>query len=361
MFVPSRLTLARKRRGMTKIRLGETTSLTVRSITAYESGDYEPTSAHLTTLSNALQFPEDFFSQPEVSELPPNGASFRAMSSMTAYQRDMALSAGYLAVELNQWLEDKFNLPQSDVPSLRNTEPEAAAEYVRNKWTLGELTIRNMIHLLELHGVRIYSLAESCREVDAFSLWRGNTPFIFLNTTKSAERSRFDCAHELGHLVLHRHGAPNGREAEQQADTFASAMLMPKGSVLAKAPRMATLDLLIALKKHWTVSVGALAYRLRALNLLTEWQYRTICVQIAQLGYRTREPQGSSHETSQILNKVFLTLREENIAKKDVARDLRIDPTDLDALLFGLVMVPVAGNGQSGASSKKRRPDLKIV
>lgn len=86
-------------------------------------------------------------------------------------------------------------------------------------------------------------------EVDAFSMWRQSTPFVFLNTKKSAEHSRFDAAHELGHLVLHRHGSPQGREAEREANAFASAFLMPRASVLAYAPRMATIDHLIKLKK----------------------------------------------------------------------------------------------------------------
>jgi IrrE N-terminal-like domain len=69
----------------------------------------------------------------------------------------------------------------------------------------------------------------------ALQLFAGE-PFVFLNTLKSGEHSRFDAA-ELGHLVLHRHAAPNGQEAEQDANAFASALLMPSASVRAHAPR----------------------------------------------------------------------------------------------------------------------------
>ncbi|MEK2654790.1 ImmA/IrrE family metallo-endopeptidase [Pseudomonas aeruginosa] len=55
-------------------------------------------------------------------------------------------------------------------------------------------------------------MAEETSQVNAFSCWRrGVTPFVFLNTQKSAEASRFDAAHELGHLVLHRHGENKGK------------------------------------------------------------------------------------------------------------------------------------------------------
>ena len=63
--------------------------------------------------------------------------------------------------------------------------------------------VGNLIHLLEAHGVRIYSLTHENTDLDAFSLYWHGQPFMFLGTEKSAERSRFDAAHELAHLVLH--------------------------------------------------------------------------------------------------------------------------------------------------------------
>src|SRR3546814_9791920 len=43
------------------------------------------------------------------------------------------------------------------------------------------------------------------------------------------------------------------RSAEHEANRFASAFLMPRGSVLAFAPMMPTLETLIRLKHHWIV------------------------------------------------------------------------------------------------------------
>ena len=83
-------------------------------------------------------------------------------------------------------------------------DPETAAEVVRAEWNLGEQPIPNLVPLLEVHRVRVFSLTQECREVDAFSLWL-RQPFVFLNTQKSAEHSRFDAALELSHLVMHGH------------------------------------------------------------------------------------------------------------------------------------------------------------
>ena len=74
---------------------------------------------------------------------------------------------------------------------------------VRARWDMGFRPIRNMVHLLEAHGVRVFSLAEDAKQVDAYSFWTpSKKPFVFLSMSKSAERSRMDAAHELGHLVI---------------------------------------------------------------------------------------------------------------------------------------------------------------
>ena len=202
-LTPSRLALARKRRGMTLVRLATDVGISTRSLSAYENGGQQPTQNTLRALADALAIPVAFLQAQEIEEIPPDAASFRALSKMTASQRDTACSAGRIAILINDWIEERFRLPPADIPSLPDLDPETAAEVVRARWGLGQSSVSNVIHLLESHGIRIFSLAAGCAEVDAFSLyWRG-TPFAFLNIMKSGERGRFDGAHELGHLVLH--------------------------------------------------------------------------------------------------------------------------------------------------------------
>jgi hypothetical protein len=43
-------------------------------------------------------------------------------------------------------------------------------------------------------------------------------------------------------------------------------------------------------------------------------------MQLGQLGYRDGEPGGIDHESSQILPKVFATLRTEGMTRADIAR-----------------------------------------
>lgn len=361
-FNPKRLTLARQRRGLTKTKLADLLGVEVRSITGYENDEYSPDRDRLLQLAEKLHFPVQFFFGENLDEITPDVVSFRSMSKMTAGQRDSALGAGAIALLLNQWIEAKFELPHAALPDLsQEASPEAAAYTLRRMWGLGELPVKNTIHLLESKGVRVYSLSIDTTQVDAFSMWHAETPFVFLNTMKSCEHSRFDVAHELGHLVLHRHAGARGQEVERDANAFASAFLMPRASVLANAPRMATVDQLVRLKPYWTVSVAALAYRLHDVGLVSDWHYRTLCIEIAQRGYRKKEPHEAHRETSQVLAKIFSALRDDGITKIDIAASLNVHADELDQLVFGLVLTSLESKLKSLPTSLKKPPQLRVV
>lgn len=359
-FNPSRLTLARRRRGLKKSQLAMALGLDARTVSAYEAGEFAPDTPRLERMGEVLRFPAAFFLGEELEEPTPDIASFRAMSKMTAAKRDMALGAGALALALNEWIVARFELPQPDLPDLsREPDPEAAAMSLRRVWGLGELPVKNIVHLLESRGVRVYTLAVDALEVDAFSMWRDGTPFVFLNTQKSCEHSRFDAAHELGHLVMHRHGPPSGQQAEAEANAFASAFLMPRASVLAHSPRLASVDHLVQLKKMWTVSVAALAYRLHAVGALSDWHYRMLFIEIGKRGYRSAEPHEAPREVSALLAKVFAALREEGVTRQDIAEQLQILAEEIDQLVFGLALTSLPGGRATAAS--RGRAHLSLV
>ena len=364
-FTPSRLLVARKRRGQNKQQTAELAGITSKTLSKYETGKGVPPAETLDSLSAALKFPRSFFGASAL-ELPTGQeVSFRSLARMRASEREAALAAGALAFDFGGWIEDRFKLPEPQVPDFHDTPPEEAAAALRERWGLGVRPVRSVVHLLEAHGVRVFSMVEQSRDLDAFSLWRGGTPYCFLNTIKSAEHGRFDAAHELGHLVLHRHGRPDGREAEHEANQFASAFLMPKSTVRATIPRGASLATLVRAKSQWMVSAAALAKRASRVGVLSEWQYRSLCIEMSSLGYRTREPQPmTSRETSQVLDKVFRALHEDGVSRADVARDLHLHVADLESMVFGLVMTAVPGgtpdDGERVRTRKQHAP-LRLV
>lgn len=360
MFNPTRLTIARQRAGLTKKELATRIGVEPRAISGFEAGQYMPTDDNLSRIVAALGYPVEFFEADDMEILSPEGVSFRSMSKMTAKQRDAAIAAGSLAFILADWIDREFDLPATDIPDYNGATPDVAAQSLRQHWGLGERPIKNMIHLLELKGVRVFSLAENSNEVDAYSVWRGPRPFIFLNTGKSGEHRRFDAAHELAHLVLHRHGSPNGHDAEKEAQAFAGAFLMPTASMRALGRITPNLNFIMSLKKKWSVSLAAMVVRLHQVGLLTYYHYNRLYVELSKKGFRTNEPAGIKPESSQVWQKVFAQLRREGRSVQSLADELLLPVDEIVKLVFGLVTIGVPINDAS-QRTERRAGHLRLV
>jgi Zn-dependent peptidase ImmA (M78 family)/DNA-binding XRE family transcriptional regulator len=361
MFNPSRLTLARQRRGMTKKLLADRVGVTDRMISFYEDGDKAPSDETLRNIAEVLRFPVEFFHDEHADEPSFETASFRAPRSLTSGERDTAYATGTLAILVSRWIESRFILPKPNVPSMRGFgEPEAAAQALRVEWRLGERPIQNMIHVLEANGVRVFSLPPDSRKVDAFSVWQRDVPFVFINTSKTGERIRFDAAHELGHLVLHQHGERIGRVAEMEADRFASAFLMPRASVLAHGPNNPTLGVLSKHKARWGVSAAALAHRLHDLKLSSAWNYRGLCIELAKQGWDNEPAPALPRETSQALSKVLAALRADGVQHSTIARELNIKTEEVSCMTFNLPIMPI-DSGSIRREPQKSAAKLTLV
>lgn len=343
---------------MTQIRLATDCDIDARNVRRYEAGDGRPTDETLNAIARALDFPLEFFLKDDPVVLLTRGASFRSLSTMTQQQADAALGAGSIAIELAGFLEKHLNLQELNLPDLTGVNPEQAAREVRSAWSRGNQPLPNTIQLFESKGIRVFSLVEDCKEVDAFCVQHNGVPFIFLNTVKSAEHSRFDACHELAHLTLHQNGPRRGKEIELEAHAFASAFLMPRDDVLAHAPRDITIHAIVRGKKRWGVSAMAYARRLFTVGLLREWHYKQLCIEMSRLGFRKSEPNSIPREQSGLFQKAFELLREKGIGRSDVAAALHISVAELDRLVFGLSMVPVRGEGRSTSVA---RPQLRVL
>jgi Zn-dependent peptidase ImmA (M78 family)/DNA-binding XRE family transcriptional regulator len=334
-FNPIRLAVARKRRLLNKKRFAELAKVAVHTVIRCEKGETEPTLENIEAFSKVLEFPAEFFFGHDLDE--PECASFRSQTTMSAAIRDAALAAGALGFMVSDWVEDRFDLPSVNVPDLHLYDPEEAARVLRAEWQLGERPISNMLHLLEAKGVRVFSLAENTVKINAYSLWRRGKPYVFLNNYKSGESSRFDAAHELCHLVLHQDGGSTGREAEDQANSFASSFLMPRADLMAVLPRVRYLDQVIKAKSRWRVSVAALNYRLHKIGAMSDWRYRDLCIEISTRGYNKTEPFPIVRERSIVWEKVLRALWNEKTTQENIARELSLPAPEVNGLIFGVV------------------------
>lgn len=349
MFNVARLELARKRRRHTGRSLSEKAGVSSITLSRIVNKKQAADRSTILALVRALDYPEAFFFKDDPEPVNAEAVSFRSLTGMTAREREAALSAGSLALEVIEWVSERFELPSADLLDLSAApDPSSAARMLRQYWSIGEKPIGNLIKLIESKGVRVFSLTEDTRNVDAFSCWRGDQAFVFLNTFKSTERSRFDAAHELGHLVLHKHGGPRGREAEDEANQFASSFLMPQADLKSKIPFVTSVEQIVRMKGRWGVSAVALAYRLNKLHLLSEWQY----VQVNRL-YRSSEPDSLPPEKSTVWGMVLQELWRDGLSRSHIAAELKLPDDELASLLFGLT-----GDAPTPA---RQKPALRAV
>jgi Zn-dependent peptidase ImmA (M78 family)/DNA-binding XRE family transcriptional regulator len=350
---PNRVELVRRRLGLTKIGFAEALGVDRKTIQRFEAGEGDLSAKTIGALISLSGYPNEFFHKGDFDFPNPGAVSFRSLRSLVASARDAALAAGALAFELDDWVTDKFHLPAHSIPSINSLLPDDAAIYLRSHWSIGERPIGNMINLLESHGVRVFSLVEETRHLDAYSFWRNEKPYVFLNTVKTAEHSRFDAAHELGHLVLHKHGGPTHRNAEDDANAFASIFLMPTNDLRAHIPYVRSIGDITDKKSRWGVSVAALAYALHKQKIISDWHYRGYCIELSKYG-RTKEPFGMRPETSQVWQKILSDLWRNGITISHIADDLKIPEREISGLLFGIAAAPAV-------PSARGKPELRLV
>ncbi|MDR1397217.1 MAG: ImmA/IrrE family metallo-endopeptidase [Desulfarculales bacterium] len=351
-FNPSRLTFVRKLRGFTMRSLAQKVGMTERALSQLENGHSQPRPATLTLIADHLKIPAAFFYADDIDCITADSASFRALTKMSIKNRDIALSQGSVAIQINKWFEEKFRLPDQQLPSElgykegRNSfdSPEGAAEALRCYWELAQLPIPNMFHLLESKGIRIFSLSDLATEIDAFSFWHDSVPYIMINAKKTSERHRFDLAHELGHLILHQHERLIGRDIEKEANGFASAFLMPRNELCMTFRRSLTIPAMLQQKQKWGVSLAALNYRLHVLGLSTDWIYRSICREIAVKIGRDKESDPIAHERSLLIEKIMIAFGNNNLKMESLSEGLRLPPEEISRYLFEMQPIKTRGH-----------------
>ena len=98
----------------------------------------------------------------------------------------------------------------------------------------------------------------------------------------------------------------------------------------------------------------AMAYRLHQLKRLSEWQYKSICIDLTKRGYRTGEPNGIGREKSKVWRQVLTMLWQERVTKADIARELGLPLGEVEGLIWSLT-------ADDGGSERQERGPLRAV
>jgi Zn-dependent peptidase ImmA (M78 family) len=128
------------------------------------------------------------------------------------------------------------------------------------------------------------------RRRDAFSLPFHDRLVVLATDKNDRARSRFDGAHELGHLVMHGEQVWVLKQVESQAHAFAAAFFMPDRHILDELPSYADWPTVFDLRRPWQVSLAALLLRAKNLGRMTDASFLTAVKALSARGWRRQEP-----------------------------------------------------------------------
>jgi Zn-dependent peptidase ImmA (M78 family)/DNA-binding XRE family transcriptional regulator len=348
-FQGARLTQAREGRGMTQSMLATLIGRSSTAVSRWEKGEQLPESDALESLERQLAIPSAWFlkSMPEYGKTP---YFFRSKVVITRSARNIARTRLEFTQEISQTLQEWVEWPSVNVPSFAATDYlkfsdkdiESIALDVRKHWKLGLGPISDMILVLENAGIVISREEIGYSNMDGVSKWFApdERPYIFLATDKrNSVRQRFDAAHELAHLVLHRYLGDiefNARyaEIERQANLFAGIFLLPDESFSAEIS-MPSLDTFVALKTRWKTSVGAMISRAKQLDIITEDYATRLWKNYSARGWRRGEPgdDQTPFEESRLMRRaVNLLIDEGGFDRARIVAEIGLFEQDIERL-----------------------------
>jgi Zn-dependent peptidase ImmA (M78 family)/DNA-binding XRE family transcriptional regulator len=353
-FIGERLEQARKVRGLTAVALAEMLEVkSATNITQYEHGKQSPSPEVLEKMVARLNRPRDFFFK-AVSQFDHEGICYRSMSSATKTARMRAEVRLLWLKELVSYLRKYMDFPKLNIPAfslpgevdqISLSDAEDVANECRRFYGLGDGPLPDVVLLLENNGVIVTRGEMGAETLDALSQSPRDDaqPYVFLGTDKSsAVRSRFDAAHELGHLLLHCHidrdAATRNTRAyslmEQQCHRFASAFLLPETG-FGRELWAPTLNSFLTLKPRWKTSIAAMMKRSEELGILEERNVRRSWINLSRRGWRKEEPLDGTlkHEQPRLLRRSVELLVDSGIKTKDqILADLSFNASDIESL-----------------------------
>lgn len=283
-FQKDRLSQILAVRRLTQVQLASMVDVSPATISKWRAGTQAPEREALGRLAGVVNVMPEWFTRAPGAKL--SLPLFRSNASAHVAARAMLEGRLEWAQDVAAALMEYVYYPDVNLPSRDYTEPEQitnediekAACECRDLWRLGRSAIQDLALAAEGGGVILVREETGVAQIEGLSAWSEvlGRPLILLSADKdNGYRSRFDLAHEIGHLVLHRHiqrTTDNARHKlmEQQAHRFAGAFLLPAETFASEVRVPPSLDDLLLLKHRWGVSAAAIIMRLKALELLDE-------------------------------------------------------------------------------------------
>lgn len=305
-FHPGTFALARASRQMTLSELSEKTDFSTPLLSRIENGSREVAPEEAEVLARALCFPTAaMYESLEAESLGLPTFYHRKLAAAgekkvrAVESRCLMASIGIRNLLRVVDLQTPYSIPKLDRDDYGG-DPEKAAAHVRLLWQLPRGPIANLIEVVERAGGLVIHSDFGVEKMEALYQPTPSLPPIFwMNSNKAYDRARFSLAHELGHVVMH-HAYTAAAQAEEEANQFASAFLMPRSDFRGECSARIDLPSLAQLKQRWRVSMAAILRRAKDLNIISPAYYRTVVIRMSNM--RKVEPFPISAEWPSLLS-----------------------------------------------------------
>lgn len=348
-FQEGRLSQILAARRLTQVQLASMVGVSPATISKWRAGSQAPEREALERLAGVVNVTPEWFTRPptEKVSLP----LFRSNASAHVAARAMLEARLEWAQDIAVALMEFVDYPELNLPTRSFSEPEQitpediekAACECRDMWRLGRVAVEDLALAVEGAGIILIREETGIAQIEGLSAWSEvlERPLILLSADKdNGYRSRFDLAHELGHLVLHRHiqrttDRDRHNLMEKQAHNFAGAFLLPAETFASDVRMPTTLDDLLLLKRRWGASVAAITMRLYALGLLDEeGKLALFKRRSARWGGKSEPGDGDRKpEQPRLLRRTIDLLVDENVMPMDaIPRHIGLAAFDIEML-----------------------------
>ncbi len=339
-----RLKQLREMRGLSMKALGETVGVSANMVKKYEHGQSMPTGQTLARLANALDVTLEQLFRPFVYTF--EGAQFRKRANLPV--RTLRRIQGELADQIERWMMLRAWWPGDfpvapfagidGLPERISTleEVERVTDTVRRAWALGTNPIPDLTDTLEMQGILVVQTRVNAEgRFDGLQAWADDYPVIAVSALWPGDRQRFTLAHELGHLLLDTR--LDGVDAEQAANRFAGALLLPRDELVRHlGERRAHIEPreLYLLKREFGLSMAAVAYRAKDAGIIDQTIFTRLMRLFRANGWHRQEPGvPCPPEQPRLFEQlVFRLLADGGISPSKAAELLGIDTHQLEQL-----------------------------
>lgn len=337
------LRVARQLRGLQQGEAAQRLGISQAMLSRIENGLSGFTDDLMDCAAAVYELPRSFFTQTDTVFGAPVSVHpmWRKRASVNGRELDQLVAELNIRLmhlrRLLQAVEIESTYPIPDHPAEDDEDVARIAGVVRAQWQMPAGPVPNLTRTIEAAGIVVVHSDMAGSAIDGVTFAAtGLPPLIVLNVAQPADRMRFTLAHELGHLVMHRRQPT--RHMEDQANEFASHLLMPSADIRPQFSRRIDLRLLAELKPFWRVSMAALLMRARSLRLLAYNQERYLWQQFSMNKIRQNEPPELDfprEEATVLPDLIEAHISQLGYSVADLASMLHLQPAELSKL-YGL-------------------------